>query len=204
MGNVAICHRRTHDDARTERPDGGDTTARRRRLPFGGGGHRRATRTPKSGIRDGRVPPLRELKPFVPPIAHGTVVKVYDGDTITVAAPLPNEEGVPTYFKFSVRLRGIDCPELRTRNDVEKSVAIVARDALQARILHKEVQLTARATDKYGRLLANVYYHGDDGEEPELGQWLLAKRLAVPYDGGTKTVVTNWHDYHHETATAMA
>ena len=95
----------------------------------------------------------------------------------------------------------ITSPELRTRNEVEKAVAIVARDAVQARILHQEVELTERATDKYGRLLANVYYRGDQ-HEPELGQWLLTQRLAVPYDGGTKTVVDNWQLYHQSASTS--
>ena len=203
MGNVVVCKRRRDPPSEGK----GDTTEESRPPPVTKSAmmqlrlrRRRhasaASETETATNRDApRVPPLRELQAFVPPIARGTVVKVYDGDTITVAAPLPNEDGVPTYYKFSVRLRGIDCPELRTRNEVEKAVAIVARDTLQARILHQEVELKERATDKYGRLLANVYYRGDQ-HEPELGQWLLTQRLAVPYDGGTKTVVDNWQLYH--------
>ena len=56
--------------------------------------------------------------PFVVPVKEGKVIKVYDGDTITVQFKLPYKSS-PLY-KISVRLNGIDCPELKTKNDVEK------------------------------------------------------------------------------------
>ena len=42
-----------------------------------------------------------DTRPFVYPIHYGKVIKVYDGDTITIAAKLPNTDG-PVY-RFSVR-----------------------------------------------------------------------------------------------------
>ena len=62
----------------------------------------------------------KNTKPFVPPLTGGRVIKVYDGDTITVAnyMPFPNS---PLY-RFSVRLRGIDCPEIKTKNPTEKEL----------------------------------------------------------------------------------
>ena len=48
--------------------------------------------------------------PFIPPITHGKVIKVYDGDTITIAALLPYENS--KLYRFSVRINGIDCPEI--------------------------------------------------------------------------------------------
>ena len=62
---------------------------------------------------------------FVPPISYGKVVKVYDGDTITVATPLDNTRA-PIYH-FSVRLRGIDSPEIRGKTPEEKAAALKAR-----------------------------------------------------------------------------
>ena len=50
----------------------------------------------------------KDCIPFVPPIAMGFVIKVYDGDTITIASKLPYPDS-PLY-RFSVRLNGIDCP----------------------------------------------------------------------------------------------
>ena len=55
-----------------------------------------------------------DTTPFVYPIRYGKVIKVYDGDTITIAARLPNTDG-PIY-RFSVRLNGIDTPEIRGKS----------------------------------------------------------------------------------------
>ena len=61
---------------------------------------------------------MTEVKPFIPPISSGFVVKVYDGDTITIASKLPYESS-PLY-RFSVRLNGIDCPEIKGKDKNEK------------------------------------------------------------------------------------
>ena len=127
--------------------------------------------------------------PFVPPVKQGTVIKVYDGDTITIAAKLPYKAS-PLY-RFSVRLNGIDTPELKTNNPVEKRVAILARDALAEKILNKKITLTDVKTEKYGRILAVVHCNGLN-----MNEWLIQERFAVEYDGGTKKSPENWEDYH--------
>lgn len=115
-------------------------------------------------------------KPFVPQITEGRVVKVYDGDTITIVAKLPYKDS--EYYRFSVRLLGIDTAEMK---GPEKDRATKARDALSARILNNTVQLRDVATEKYGRLLANVYL-GDEC----MNKWMLEQGHAIPYDGGNK------------------
>lgn len=62
---------------------------------------------------------LEDTKNFVPPITYGKVVKVYDGDTITIASKLPYIAS-PIY-NFHVRLNGIDAPEIRSKNEIEKN-----------------------------------------------------------------------------------
>ena len=46
-------------------------------------------------------------------------------------------------------------------------------------------------TEKYGRLLADVYFGGR-----HLNAWLVEQRYALPYDGGTKQVPDSWVHYH--------
>ena len=123
--------------------------------------------------------------PFVPPVTSGKVIKVYDGDTITIAARLPYPN-TPIY-KFHVRLLGIDCPELKGGGEKEKELAKRARDALHARIYGKIVTLQNVGTEKYGRLLANVYLDGEN-----LNEWMLTNNYAVKYDGGTKMRPSTW------------
>lgn len=127
--------------------------------------------------------------PFVPPITRGIVIKVYDGDTITVAAKLPYAGSL--VYRFSVRMDGIDCPELRSKNESEQVCAQLAKEELSGIILGKTVELRDAKTEKYGRLLANVYMG-----ELHLNKHMLDKRLAVAYDGGTKRSPDNWMDYH--------
>jgi endonuclease YncB( thermonuclease family) len=131
-----------------------------------------------------------ETVKFIPPIIGGMVIKVYDGDTITIANKLPYDTS-PMY-RFSVRLNGIDCPEMRTTNETEKQCAIIAKEFLLKTIMNKYVSLQNIDVDKYGRILADVLIDGEN-----VSDMLLIERLAVRYDGGTKIVPDDWMKYHN-------
>jgi len=132
---------------------------------------------------------------FIPPITKGKVIKVYDGDTITVATKLPYRTS-PLY-KFSIRLAGIDCPEIRSKDKFESNLAKYARDKLKNIILGKEVVLDIKGMDKYGRCLAIVMHSG-----VSVNQWLIKNNLAVPYDGKTKPR-TDWNTVIGSTDTLL-
>lgn len=121
----------------------------------------------------------KDTVPFVPPVERGLVIKVYDGDTITIAAklPIPNS---PMY-RFSVRLNGIDCPEIKGKDEAEKQCAQIARQAMSNLVMNKVVTLKNIQTEKYGRILADVYV-----DNLHLNQYMLDHKLAVPYNGKTK------------------
>ena len=125
-------------------------------------------------------PVWKDTVPFIAPITEGHVIKVYDGDTFTLAGYLPYAES-PLY-RFSVRLNGIDTPEIKGKTEKEKECAILARTELQTLILDKRVVLRNVQTEKYGRLLADVYI-GD----LHINRHMLDTGMAVKYDGGTKT-----------------
>ncbi len=132
-----------------------------------------------------------DTMPFIPPVKEGVVVKVYDGDTITIASRLPIENS-PLY-RFSVRLAGIDCPEIKTNNNEEKIVSIIARNELTSIVYLRNVRLENVRTEKYGRLLADVYF-----ESIHLNKYLLDKRLAVKYEGKTKISPKSWTNYYYK------
>jgi len=133
--------------------------------------------------------------PFVANITTGRVVKVYDGDTITVATNVVNDNVSDTFYRFSVRIRGIDCPEIRTKNTSEKECAKIARKAVMDTVYHKIVTLTNVSYDKYGRILADVSI-----DDVSVSKMLLDKRLAVSYNGGTKASPEDWMKYYSENA----
>jgi len=129
------------------------------------------------------------LTAFVPEIRVGKVVKVYDGDTITIAARMVIDgKEIPRLYRFSVRLNGIDTPELKTKNAKEKSLAILARDDLIELILGNIVVLSNVSYDKYGRILADVFTQNG----VNVGEWMITKGHAVRYDGGTKIQPDEW------------
>ena len=143
-----------------------------------------------------RRPALIEYKdttPFVPPVTAGTVIKVYDGDTITIASTLPIRDKQKTLYRFSIRLRDIDSPELRTSGAEEKEVAQLAQKTLSELCLGQRVTLQDVATEKYGRILAQVILQPVN---INLSQYMLQQRLAVSYVGGTKVSPVSWKNYH--------
>jgi endonuclease YncB( thermonuclease family) len=139
-----------------------------------------------------KVIPYHEIQwsetiPFMPPIESGQVIKVYDGDTITIATRLPYKDS-PLY-RFPIRLKGIDTAEIKSKNENEKKHAILARDSLSELILHKTVLIKNIENEKYGRILADVYL-----EEVCINNWMIEKGYAVKYDGGTKQIPTSWNE----------
>jgi len=92
------------------------------------------------------------------------VIKVTDGDTITVSAPFRD-------FNFPVRFSNIMSAELNEENGIN------ARDHLAEMILGAEVEILIDKTNrvgKYGRLIGNVIHRGFD-----IGEQMKADGFAV-------------------------
>ncbi len=141
-------------------------------------------------MEDGCDIKWEDTQEFTFPIKGGRVIKVYDADTITIASKLPYEES-PLY-RLSVRLNGIDTPEMKGK-DVsaeEKEAAKLARDYVYNLVFNKFVRLENIESEKYGRILADVYI-GDI----HLNELLIKERYAVKYDGGTKRKPISWLKY---------
>ena len=127
----------------------------------------------------------KDTETFIPQIRFAKVIKVYDGDTITVAAKLPFKESA--IYRFSVRLRSIDSPEIKGQSEKECELAIVARDALHSLIFGKIIELRHNGKEKYGRLLADLYVN-----DLHVNKWMVNNGYAVKYDGGRKVRGDGW------------
>ena len=113
-----------------------------------------------------------------------SIISVYDGDTFRC-----NIKGYPPIIgeNMSVRVRGIDTPEIRSKSDSLKILAVEVRDYVKDKLVKAEIIILKDvARPKYFRLLADVIIDGKD-----LGKELIDKGYACPYDGGTKTC---WQD----------
>ena len=72
--------------------------------------------------------------PFVLPVSEGYVIKVCDGDSITIAFRLSSSDGV--IYRHAVRVRGIDCPEMHPRKKAspEKTAEIECANLAKQRV----------------------------------------------------------------------
>jgi len=111
------------------------------------------------------------------------VSKVVDGDTIDVDIDL----GFSISFSSRVRLAGIDTPESRTTDKIEKALGLESKDYLKKAIdASKTVVIKTEKIDsseKYGRILGWVFL---DGSEVSINQKMIDDGYAWGYMGETK------------------
>ena len=85
------------------------------------------------------------------------VTKVVDGDTIDVIIDL----GFDIMYKSRVRLFGIDTPESRTRDLVEKKYGLMSKDFLKDKLKNAEKIVIkthkGEETGKFGRILGEIF-----------------------------------------------
>ena len=122
-----------------------------------------------------------------PYIYYAEVVKVIDGDTITVNVDL----GYDTWlYNQKVRLAGIDTPESRINlkrfpeRTKEKELGLEAKELVKS-LCGDKVKIISQGKGKYGRILGIVYTLDDKN----INQTIIDNDLAVEYWGGTKTKV---------------
>jgi len=109
------------------------------------------------------------------------LVRVIDGDTIDVDIDL----GFDVWLKKQrIRLAGIDAPESRTRNKLEKALGLAAKERL-TELCSAEMQVESLGKGKFGRILGIP--KTPDGTS--ICQILIDEGHAVEYAGGKKTKV---------------
>ena len=116
------------------------------------------------------------------------VTKVIDGDTIDVTLDM----GFDILYQQRVRLFGIDTPESRTRDKVEKVYGLKSKKFLQEQIKKaKKVSIKTYKGDetgKFGRILGDVFLDGKS-----VNSLMCQKGHAVEYYGQSKDDVEAAH-----------
>lgn len=131
-----------------------------------------ATSAPAAGRADD------EWRSVAGPVS-ARIVRIIDGDTVVVDAhPWPGNS-----VRVSVRLRGIDAPEIRSRCPAVRKAGERAREALAALLGSDDwVNLHDISGGKYyGRVLAAI-----SNGNGQLAPILLARGLVRPYSGGRR------------------
>ena len=117
--------------------------------------------------------------------------RVVDGDTVDVDIDL----GFGIWgHNERVRLHGIDAPETRTIDRTEKAAGLLAKARVETLLPvgEKRRVTTYLDTGKYGRTLGRFSSEGSD-----VGEILVAERLAVPYTGGNRAELTAAHQANY-------
>ncbi len=111
------------------------------------------------------------------------VTKVVDGDTIDVDIDL----GFDISFSSRVRLAGIDTPESRTKDKMEKALGLEAKAYLKSQIESAKTIVIKtekmNSSEKYGRILGWLFL---DGSEVSMNEKMIADGHAWGYLGDTK------------------
>jgi micrococcal nuclease len=101
---------------------------------------------------------------------------VIDGDTFRIG-------------ERSIRVTGIDAPEVKARCDAEAAAAERASEALRDWLSRGRFQMTARLgdpKDRYGREVRILKRVGEGGEEERLADFMVAGGYARPYRLGLR------------------
>ena len=112
---------------------------------------------------------------------NAIVTRVVDGDTVDVDIDL----GFGIWYRNQrIRLMGVDTPEVRTRDLVEKKFGLLAKSIVEGYCpVGKEVLLQTELDDKgkFGRILGVIV-----SDETNVNDYLIENHYAVAYEGQSK------------------
>jgi len=116
------------------------------------------------------------------------LAKVIDGDTVDVDISL----GFDILLRNKrIRLAGIDAPETRTKDLIEKEFGLFVKQKVIDFISGNFENMTLKVydeNDKFGRILGDIYCDGNS-----LCEYLLKNNYVVKYNGENKDNIKSLH-----------
>jgi len=107
---------------------------------------------------------------------------IHDTDTISILFNYKDE-----YIKYNIRIDGVDAPELNSKIVNERELCIKGTEYLKNLILNKILKIKIKKTDKYGRLLADLYTLDLYPNNIFINKDLIDKGFCREYNGEAKT-----------------
>tara|TARA_Y100000593_G_C4268962_1_gene316330 strand:+ start:783 stop:1193 length:411 start_codon:yes stop_codon:yes gene_type:complete len=123
------------------------------------------------------------------------VTRVVDGDTVDVDIDLGF--GM-IYKKQRVRMKGIDTPESRTRDLVEKKFGLASKEFLKEQLKDKDIELVSHDKGKFGRILGELFV---GSSAYSINKTMIDNHHAVLYDGQSKEDIEANHLKNRERLT---
>ena len=122
---------------------------------------------------------------------NGKVKKVVDGDTIDAYIDL----GFNVWVEKRIRFMGIDTPESRTRDKVEKRYGKGAKHRLVEMLEQNDNKfvLQSHGTGKFGRVLGELFIvcKNNNNSIVSINKQMIKEGHAVAYFGGSKQEIKN-------------
>ena len=116
------------------------------------------------------------------------VTRVVDGDTVDIDIDL----GFGVWLhKERVRIYGIDTPESRTRDKIEKRFGLLAKEFVEQFVKGSSVILRTQKYDakgKFGRILGDIIV-----DDKSLSETMIQEHHAVAYHGQSKEDIREAH-----------
>tara|TARA_R110000822_G_scaffold216162_2_gene350925 strand:- start:47 stop:469 length:423 start_codon:yes stop_codon:yes gene_type:complete len=124
------------------------------------------------------------------------IKKIIDGDTVKVDIDL----GFDMILRNqNIRLFGIDAPESRTKNPLEKKYGLITKEIVESIMpvgsTHQMVS-TKSGKGKFGRILGEFLINDSEigNHRYNLNRWLVENHYAVEYDGtGSRDLLNEKH-----------
>ena len=127
------------------------------------------------------------------------ILRIVDGDTVDVDIDL----GFGVWMhKERVRMMGIDTPESRTRNKVEKKFGLASKEFVKSFLPIGSMQVLKTEIDKsgedkkgkFGRILGDfLVYDGATDSQKKLTEVMIAQGYGVSYHGQNKDDIEAEH-----------
>ena len=124
------------------------------------------------------------------------LLKCVDGDTVDVDIDL----GFGIWIKDErVRIMGIDTPESRTSDKVEKVFGTAAKERLKELLEHGGKLITTEnkhgedMKGKFGRILGDFYVERYEGKKERVTDIMIEEGHCVAYFGGSKEEIQTKH-----------
>ena len=122
-------------------------------------------------------------------VYNATLERVVDGDTFDCCLDLGFDVKL---HKQRIRLSGIDTPESRTRDKVEKKFGLASKKYLKDNIaLAQDVVCKTHVRDargKFGRVLGEIWCDGTN-----MNKQMIEENMAVAYYGDNKDKLEKQH-----------
>jgi|TARA_A100001391_G_scaffold180262_1_gene145667 micrococcal nuclease len=120
------------------------------------------------------------------------LIKVVDGDTVDIDIDL----GFGVWLRNQrIRIMGIDTPESRTSDPVEKKYGILAKEQVEKYLVNcKKFKSFKDEKGKFGRILGDFeVYHSTSGRWMLMAEAMIQENYGVRYHGQSKDLIVSEH-----------